>query len=112
MKRAIRRILPILAVGLAAAGTAAVVHPASAAESPSYRAVLGFTLTRGDSVYLQINGGYTCYSDFAVGVRKEVSVKVKPGQSIQVFSSESCYNSLNIGNVVITSDGQRAEFTL
>lgn len=112
MKRMIRRVLPVLAVGLAAAGTAAVVHPASAAESPEYRAVLGFTLTQGDSVYLQMNGEYTCHDNFVVGVRKEVSIKVKPGQSIQVFSSQSCYNSLRIGSVIITSDGQHTDFTL
>lgn len=111
MKRTISRGLPVLVAGLAIAGAAAVVSPASAAAA-QYQAVLGFTITRGDSVYLLMNDVYTCHTDFRVGVRKEIHVKVNPGQGIHVFNSDGCYNSLEMSDVTITSDGQRTDFIL
>lgn len=111
MNRMIRRGLPVLAAGLALAGAVTVVSPASAATG-KYQAILGFTTTRGDSVYLLMNDVYTCHTGFRVGVRKEIRVKVNPGQGIHVFSSEGCYNALEMSDVTITSDGQRADFIL
>ncbi|HET9517266.1 MAG TPA: hypothetical protein VFO77_06040 [Actinoplanes sp.] len=117
MKRALRIGLPAAATALAVAGAVALAPSASAATE--YQATLAITLTKGDSVTLRTNGGYTCYTGFIAKdpnkpsvVSKDISVSVRPGQYIAIASLHSCYMNLAFAGVTVTSNGQRAELTL
>jgi hypothetical protein len=110
MKRTVKRGLPVVVAALAVAAAGAMAVPASAATD--YRATLVFTLGRGNSVLLGINNSQTCYTGFTADVPKEVPVTVSPGQYIRIASLQDCYAGIAFRDVTITSDGQRAEFTL
>jgi hypothetical protein len=93
-------------------GALALLGASTAFADETITATLVITLSRGDSVYTQMNGVYTCHRGFEIGIPKSLELKVPKGQYVQVFSSDGCYTSLVITGVTLNEDEQIIQLDL